>query len=256
MARRPPKKTLTTPKPTRRVANKKPVSSLQSVIWETPEGETFTRRQLSNKLSRANYKLKQAEKYMSAKGYEKLQKDYADVVGTAYRSAGRIVAGAGQPLPARYQDQKIFTLKGITDARVMRALNDAADRILSWERMTKSGYDVLRANAVVAQMQKFNLSEEDAEMLVDLYDSDDWDDFHAAIAYASGMVMEEFMQAFEEGEVTVNQFGDMIREMVKQHKDSISDPNVPDPFEDPVSWIYAALHGDKYEPDEDGGFYI
>lgn len=259
MSKRPIKKTLKTPGAGsgRRMAKKEPASKLTSAIWETPEGEVFTRRQLSNKLARANYKLKQAEQYMSAKGYEKLQKDFAGVVNTAYRSAGRVVAGAAAPLPSRFVNQKTFTLKGIEDPVALRALNDAADRILSWERMTKTGYDILRANAVVSQMQKFNISEEDAEMLVDLYDSDDWETFHDSVSLVSGQVMDDFMDAFAKGDIDVQSFGDIIRKMVQQHKDAVEDKEglTFDPFTDPIDWIYAELHGQTYTPPKDG-FYI
>lgn len=245
MSKKPTKPTISTPKPdSRRKASKQPVVKLQDVIWTTTEGQTYTRRQLSNKLSRANYKLKQAATYMSPKGFEKLKRDFADVVETAYRAAGRMVVGAGEDLPQRYTDQELFSLKDINDAKAMRALSDAADRILSWERMTKSGYEILRSNQVVAQMQRFHLSEEDAEMLVDLYDSDDWEDFRAAIQFTSTLVMGEWEEAMGLGITDVSSFGDIVHNMVQQHKAAVaSDGQIADPFDDPVSWIHRELRG-------------
>lgn len=259
MSKKPTKPTLSTPKPgAPRRASKKPVKGLKDIIWTTSEGSTYTRRQLSNKLSRANYRLKQAQNYMSPKGFERLKKDFADVVDTAYRSAGRMIAGAGEDLPLRYQDQELFSLKGIDDARVMRALSDAADRILSWERMTKTGYEMLRANQIVAQMQRFRLSEADAEMLVDLYESDDWEDFRAAIQFTSTLIMEEWEEAMGLGVSDVSSFGDIVHDMIEQHKDAVESRGaIADPFDDPVAWIHNKLNNIvPKENKEDDGIFI
>lgn len=258
MSKKPTKPTLSTPKPgAPRRASKKPVKGLKDIIWTTSEGSTYTRRQLSNKLSRANYRLKQAQNYMSPKGFERLKKDFADVVDTAYRSAGRMIAGAGENLPLRYQDQELFSLKGIEDARVMRALSDAADRILSWERMTKTGYEMLRANQIVTQMQRFHLSEADAEMLVDLYDSDDWEDFRASIQFTSTLVMGEWEEAMGLGVTDVSSFGDIVHKMVQQHKAAVaSGGDIEDPFSDPVAYIHAQLYGEEYQEEYEDDFFI
>lgn len=259
MSKRPQKKTISTPSPgVRRVASKKDASKLTDTIWTTGSGQTYTRRQLSNKLSRANYKLKQAQQYMTARGYQNLVKDYADVVDTAYRAAGRQIYGTEGDLPLRYTDQGIFSLQGITDPKALRIISDAADRILSWERMTKTGYDTLRANAIVSQQQRFKrfdpetgqlrtfLTDEQAEALVDLYESDDWADFSKGIKGASGTVMDMLVDMYADDAARI---ADIVDDMLKYHKAAVEDPDVFDPFDAPADWLDAYLSGELDELD-------
>lgn len=254
MAKRPQKQTISTPSPgKRRVTAKKDAIKLTDTIWTTGKGQTYTRRQLSNKLSRANYKLRQAQNYMTDRGYRNLVQDFADVVDTAYRAAGRQIYGTEGDLPLRFTDQGLFSLRGITDPKALRIISDAADRILSWERMNKTGYKTLRANAIVAQQQHFKrydpqtgqfhtfLTDEQAEALVDLYESDDWADFSAGIKGSSGTVMDMLVDMYADDAARI---ADIVDEMLKYHKAAVEDPDVFDPFDAPADWLDAYLSGE------------
>jgi len=93
--------------------------------FRTSDGRTMTRRQLSNLISRANYKVQQSRKYLSSKEYQRFKNYYEAGV----QATGAYPEGQGK-----------LTLAGITDPRKLRAIEKQARRALQSHFVSKKKY--------------------------------------------------------------------------------------------------------------------
>lgn len=136
-----------------------PVKKL-SDTFTTSSGKTMTRRQLSNLVSRANYKVSQSRKYLSSKEYQKYKVQH---------EAGVQATGAYP------EGQGVLTLKGITDPRKLRAIEKQARRVLQshyaskkkYQATQKKRYETFRDRGLVKNKKEFDL-------LMDLFRSRAW----------------------------------------------------------------------------------
>lgn len=131
-----------------------------SDTFTTSSGKTMTRRQLSNLISRANYRVSQSRKYLSSKEYQRYKDQY---------ESGVQATGAYQP------GQGILTLKGITDPRKLRAIEKQARNALQshfaskkkYQATQKKRYETFRDRGLVINKKEFDL-------LMDLFCSRAW----------------------------------------------------------------------------------
>lgn len=136
-----------------------PVKKL-SDTFTTSSGKTMTRRQLSNLVSRANYRVSQSRKYLCSKEYNR----YKDQYEAGVQATGAYPSGQG-----------ILTLKGITDPRKLRAIEKQARNALQshfaskkkYQATEKKRYDTFKDRGLVKNKKEFDL-------LMDLFRSRAW----------------------------------------------------------------------------------
>lgn len=164
-----------------------PVKKL-SDTFTTSSGKTMTRRQLSNLVSRANYKVSQSRKYLSSKEYQRYKDQY---------EAGVQSTGAYQP------GQGILTLKGITDPRKLRAIEKQARRALQshyaskkkYETTEKKRYETFKEKGLVKNKEEFDL-------LIQLFRSRAWQKAVGNEVISSDQILRMLQdEIFQEGAV-------------------------------------------------------
>lgn len=99
-------------------------------VFTTLSGETMTRRQLSNLVSRANYRAQQSIKYLTPDEYEYARENF----GKAVMSTGAFPKGSER-----------FTLKGLTDPRQLRKIEAAARKALGSKLLSPTKYQKIEA---------------------------------------------------------------------------------------------------------------
>ena len=135
----------------------KPVKKL-SDTFTTSDGRTMTRRQLSNLISRANYRVQQSRKHLSSKEYNRFKRYYEAGV----QSTGAYPAGQG-----------ILTLKGITDPRKLRAIEKQARYALQSHFISRKKYQATIEKRYSKYLEKKIVqNREQFDFLQDLMSSD------------------------------------------------------------------------------------
>lgn len=120
----------------------------------------MTRRQLSNLVSRANYRVSQSRSYLSSKEYVR----FRDLYETKVQSTGAYQPGQG-----------MLTLKGITDPRKLRAIEKQARSILQTHFASKRKYQLTIQKRFEKFIEKGLVKNWDEfELLMDLFDSQAW----------------------------------------------------------------------------------
>lgn len=157
----PKKPSKPTPRPPKagvaKSAKEPPVRKLTDV-FTTLSGETMTRRQLSNLVSRANYRAQQSIKYLTPGEYENVRENYAKTV----MSTGLFEKGSER-----------FTLKGITDPKELRKIEAAARKALKSRYLTPAKYKKIE-NARKAAWAEEGITGKDYEMLQEIFKSQEW----------------------------------------------------------------------------------
>lgn len=157
----PKKPSKPTPRPPKagvaKSAKEPPVRKLTDV-FTTLSGETMTRRQLSNLVSRANYRAQQSIKYLTPGEYENVRENYAKTV----MSTGLFDKGSER-----------FTLKGISDPKELRKIEAAARKALKSKYLTPAKYKKIE-NARKAAWAEEGIIGKDYEMLQKIFKSQEW----------------------------------------------------------------------------------
>lgn len=136
-----------------------PVKKL-SDTFTTSSGKTMTRRQLSNLVARANYRVSQSRKYLSSKEYQ----NYKDQHEAGVQATGAYPEGQG-----------VLTLKGITDPRKLRAIEKQARRVLQSHYASKKKYQATQKKRYETFKEKGLVkNEEEFDLLMDLFRSRAW----------------------------------------------------------------------------------
>lgn len=126
--------------------------------FRTSDGRTMTRRQLSNLISRANYKVQQSRKYLSSKEYQRFKNYYEAGV----QATGAYPEGQGK-----------LTLAGITDPRKLRAIEKQARRALQSHFVSKKKYQETIEKRYAKYIEKDIVqNREQFDFLMDLMSSD------------------------------------------------------------------------------------
>lgn len=137
----------------------KPVKKL-SDTFTTSDGRTMTRRQLSNLISRANYKVQQSRKYLSSKEYQRFK---------GYYEAGVQATGAYP------EGQGKLTLAGITDPRKLRAIEKQARRTLQSHFVSKKKYqDAEKKRFETFKNRGLIKNKNEYDLLMKLFGSEAW----------------------------------------------------------------------------------
>lgn len=137
----------------------KPVKKLTDT-FRTSDGRTMTRRQLSNLISRANYKVQQSRKYLSSKEYQRFK---------GYYEAGVQATGAYP------EGQGKLTLAGITDPRKLRAIEKQARRALQSHFVSKKKYqDTEKKRFETFKGRGLIKNKDEYDLLMKLFGSEAW----------------------------------------------------------------------------------
>ena len=159
----PPKKKTTAPgaRPPRSGVQKQevrtPVTKLTDT-FTTISGQTMTRRQLSNLVSRANYRAQQSIKYLTPGEYQNVKENFERGIA----STGLYPAGQGR-----------YTLAGITDPKELRKIEAAARKALESRYLTPARYKQIEDRRAAAWAEH-GIEGKDYQMLKKIFKSKEW----------------------------------------------------------------------------------
>lgn len=138
--------------------HQKPVKGLKDT-FRNSQGKSMTRRQLSNLVSKVNYKLKQAESYLSPAEFAKFQK-----------AVRRGIAATG----AYAKDTQYYTLKGITDPTKLRHIEIQARKALASHYMSHRRYVTTEEKRYQTFKDDYGFTRSEYSLLMKLFASDEW----------------------------------------------------------------------------------
>lgn len=189
-----------------------PVKKL-SDTFTTSSGKTMTRRQLSNLVSRANYRVSQSRKYLSSKEYNR----YKDQYEAGVQATGAYPSGQG-----------ILTLKGITDPRKLRAIEKQARQALQshfaskkkYQATEKKRYETFEAKGLVKNKEEFDL-------LMDLFRSQAWQKATENEIISSEQILRSLQdEIFQEGAADSETIS-ALQDIISKYVDAAPAPEQP-----------------------------
>lgn len=128
--------------------------------FTTASGQTMTRRQLQNLVSKANYKIEHAKEYMSRSMHREVKKMYK----TKIAATGTQAKGAGK-----------LSLKGITDAKQLRKIEAAAREALASHYTSKKRYHEIEDKRYETFKKKgLVTTQKEYDLLITLFRSEAW----------------------------------------------------------------------------------
>ena len=134
-----------------------PVTKLTDT-FTTISGQTMTRRQLSNLVSRANYRAQQSIKYLTPGEYQNVKENFERGIA----STGLYPAGQGR-----------YTLAGITDPKELRKIEAAARKALESRYLTPARYKQIEDRRAAALAEK-GIEGKDYQLLKKIFKSQEW----------------------------------------------------------------------------------
>lgn len=189
-----------------------PVKKL-SDTFTTSSGQTMTRRQLSNLVSRANYRVSQSRKYLSSKEYNR----YKDQYEAGVQATGAYPSGQG-----------ILTLKGITDPRKLRAIEKQARQALQshfaskkkYQATEKKRYETFKDRGLVKNKEEFDL-------LMDLFRSRAWQKATENEIISSDQILRMLQdEIFQEGAADSETIS-ALQDIISKYVDAAPAPEQP-----------------------------
>ena len=209
----------------------KKISRKSSDTFTTFRNETLTRKQLSQRIYKANKTWKNAYNFLSSKEYEQAKKYYFNTVETVM-GKGKVSLG----------------IEGIHDIKKLKLIEQASHKLLTSKLLNKKEYTKMRKGQINTLMDKFStthtkvlkngkektikeylISEEDANRLRDIvFASDEWhhlvdnellDSEQALKYFAEG----GFLQSRNDAENIVNLLRDVEQELMSDPNASVDD---------------------------------
>ena len=148
--------------------------------FTTASGQTMTRRQLQNLVSKANYKIEHAKEYMSRSMHREVKKMYK----TKIAATGTQAKGAGK-----------LSLKGITDAKQLRKIEAAAREALASHYTSKKRYHEIEDKRFETFKKKgLVTTQKEYDLLIKLFSSEAWKRARAN----KDFIYEQFLQMLQD----------------------------------------------------------
>lgn len=122
------------------------MTKLKCTTFTTFRGQEMTRKQLSDKIYRANKALERSKKYLSKSEYEYAHKMFSRTTTAIYHTDPDYV--------------KAFSLKGVTDERKLREIEQGAEKILSSAYFNQNKYSHMVAKQTKSLMERFSTLED------------------------------------------------------------------------------------------------
>lgn len=119
---------------------------MKNMTFTTFRGQEMTRKQLSDKIYRANKALERAKSYLSNAEYEYAHKMFSRTTTAIYHTDPDYV--------------KAFSLKGVTDERKLREIEQGAEKILSSAYFNQNKYSHMVAKQTKSLMERFSTLED------------------------------------------------------------------------------------------------
>lgn len=119
---------------------------MKDTTFTTFRGQEMTRKQLSDKIYRANKALERAKSYLSKAEYEYAHKMFSRTTTAIYHTDPDYV--------------KAFSLKGVTDERKLREIEQGAEKILSSAYFNQNKYSHMVAKQTKSLMERFSTLED------------------------------------------------------------------------------------------------
>lgn len=119
---------------------------MKDTTFTTYRGQEMTRKQLSDKIYRANKALERAKKYLSKSEYDYAHKMFSRTTTAIYHTDPDYV--------------KAFSLKGITDERKLKEIEQGAEKILSSAYFNQNKYSHMVAKQTKSLMDRFSTLED------------------------------------------------------------------------------------------------
>lgn len=119
---------------------------LKDTTFTTFRGQEMTRKQLSDKIYRANKALDRAKSYLSKAEYEYAHKMFSRTTTAIYHTDPDYI--------------KAFSLKGVTDERKLREIEQGAEKILSSAYFNQNKYSHMVAKQTKSLMERFSTLED------------------------------------------------------------------------------------------------
>lgn len=148
--------------------------------FTTASGQTMTRRQLQNLVSKANYKIEHAKEYMSSSMHREVKKMYK----TKIAATGTQAKGADK-----------LSLKGITDAKQLRKIEAAAREALASHYTSKKRYHEIEDKRYETFKKKgLVTTQKEYDLLIKLFSSEAWKRARAN----KDFIYEQFLQMLQD----------------------------------------------------------
>ena len=119
---------------------------MKDTTFTTYRGQEMTRKQLSDKIYRANKALERAKKYLSKNEYNYAHKMFSRTTTAIYHTDPDYV--------------KAFSLKGITDEKKLREIEQGAEKILNSAYFNHNKYSHMKAKQIKSLMDRFSTLED------------------------------------------------------------------------------------------------
>lgn len=119
---------------------------LKDTTFTTFRGQEMTRKQLSDKIYRANKALERAKSYLSKNEYDYAHKMFSRTTTAIYHTDPDYV--------------KAFSLKGVTDERKLREIEQGAEKILNSAYFNQNKYKHMVAKQTKSLMERFSTLED------------------------------------------------------------------------------------------------
>lgn len=140
----------------------KKINKKLSDTFFTYRGEEITRKQLSQKMSRANSALKKSKEYLTQKEYEMVYKTFTNITKEIYGF-----------------DNLPYSLKGVHDVKKLRQIEQAVYKTLNSTYLSKRKYKQMREKQTKNLMKTINVNGNEitynqAVRMRDIFSTDIW----------------------------------------------------------------------------------